>query len=204
MLDFDTIMITIGITGGIGSGKSTVGAMLKELGAAFIDADKVGHRLLREDTQLKQAILQLFGDQILAVEGNIDRRRLAAVVFNDSAALSKLNSISHPAISGAVGEEIRSLRTQGYGVAVVEAPLLVEAGWTKQTDIIWLTIAPPEVVLKRLVEKMGYTEAEAQARIHSQTSNEERIRFASAVINTDTSLEELRAKVKEMWLNLKA
>ncbi len=99
--------------------------------------------------------------------------------------------------------EIRTLRAQGYGVAVVEAPLLVEAGWTKQTDTIWLTIAPPEVVLKRLVEKMGYTETEAKARIHSQTSNEERIRFANAVIDTDTSLEELRAKVRAMWLNLK-
>ena len=196
-------MITIGITGGIGSGKSTVGAMLKDLGAAFIDADKVGHRLFREDLSLKRSIVESFGDRILTPEQDIDRRRLAAVVFKDPAALAKLNSIMHPAISGAVGEEVTALRAQGYGVVVIEAPLLVEAGWTKQTDVIWLTVAPAAVVLKRLIEKMGYTEVEAQARIASQTSNEERRQYASVVIDTDTSLEELRARVQDLWVSLK-
>jgi len=196
-------MIVIGLTGGIGSGKSTVGAMLKELGAAFIDADKVGHRLLREDTDLKWAIVAAFGEGILDANDVIDRRKLAQIVFCDSAALKKLNVITHPAISQAVSEEVAEFRAQGFKVTVVEAALLVEAGWTKHADVIWLTVAPPEVVFKRLVEKMGYSDSEARSRIGCQTSNDERRRYASAVIDTDTDLDQLKGRVRELWQNLK-
>ncbi len=195
-------MIVIGLTGGIGSGKSTVGAMLKELGAAFIDADKVGHRLLREDNDLKWAIVTAFGEKILDADEAIDRRKLAHIVFCSTAALNKLNAITHPAISQTVSEEVAQFRSEGFKVAVVEAALLVEAGWTSQTDVIWLTVAPPDVVFKRLVEKMGYSEEEARARIACQTSNEERRRYASAVIDTDTSLGDLQARVRELWQGL--
>jgi dephospho-CoA kinase len=196
-------MIVIGLTGGIGSGKSTVGAMLKDLGAAFIDADKVGHRLLREDNDLKWAIVSAFGDGILDQNEAIDRRKLAKIVFCDSKSLGQLNSITHPAISQAVSEEVAEFRSQGFQVTVVEAALLVEAGWTKQTDVIWLTVAPPDVVLARLVEHMGYSPDEARARIACQTSNDERRRYASAVIDTNTSFDELRARVKTLWSGLK-
>ncbi|KTB48221.1 dephospho-CoA kinase [Dehalogenimonas alkenigignens] len=197
-------MIVIGLTGGIGSGKTTVGAMLKELGAAFIDADKVGHRLLREDHDLKWAIVAAFGEGILDADDAIDRRKLARIVFCDTAALETLNAITHPAISQAVSEEVAEFRSQGYKVAVVEAALLIEAGWMRQTDVIWLTAAPPEVVLDRLVNKMGYTEAEARARIACQTSNEVRRRYASAVIDTDLPMADLRHRVEELWRALKS
>jgi dephospho-CoA kinase len=197
-------MIVIGLTGGIGSGKTTVGAMLKELGAAFIDADKVGHRLLREDHDLKWAIVAAFGEGILGADDAIDRRKLARIVFCDTAALKTLNAITHPAISQAVSEEVAEFRSQGYKVAVVEAALLIEAGWMRQTDVIWLTAAPPEVVLDRLVNKMGYTEAEARARIACQTSNEVRRRYASAVIDTDLPMADLRHRVEELWRALKS
>jgi dephospho-CoA kinase len=192
-------MIVIGLTGGIGSGKSTVGAMLRDLGAAFIDADKVGHRLLKEDNDLKWSIVSAFGEIILDQNEAIDRRKLARIVFCDPSALRKLNEITHPAISQAVSEEVADFRSQGFNVAVVEAALLVEAGWMKQTDVIWLTEAPPDVVLRRLVDNMGYTPNEAQSRISCQTSNEERRRYAAAVINTNTSLEELRSQVRDLW-----
>ncbi|WP_338736998.1 dephospho-CoA kinase [Candidatus Dehalogenimonas loeffleri] len=195
-------MITIGLTGGIGSGKSTVGAMLKDLGAAFIDADKVGHRLLREDEALKAEIVRLFGEDIVNGNGQIDRRRLAGIVFSDPAALNRLNAVTHPLINRAVAAEVAQLRQDGYQVIVVEAPLLVEAGWAAESDTIWLTVAPAKVVLKRLVEKMGYTEAEAGARIASQTSNDERRRYAAEVIDTDTSLEELKIRVERLWRGL--
>ena len=195
-------MIVIGLTGGIGSGKSTVGAMLKDLGAAFIDADKVGHRLLREDTDLKWAIVTAFSEGILDADEAIDRRKLAQIVFCNAAALKELNAITHPAISQTVSEEVAEFRSQGFKVVVVEAALLVEAGWMKQTDVIWLTVAPHDVVFKRLVEKMGYSEEEARCRIASQSSNEERRRHAAAVIDTDTSLEDLRARVGELWRGL--
>lgn len=197
-------MIVIGLTGGIGSGKTTVGAMLKELGAAFIEADKVGHRLLREDHDLKWAIVAAFGEGILDADDAIDRRKLARIVFCDTGALETLNAITHPAISQAVSEEVAEFRSQGYKVAVVEAALLIEAGWMRQTDVIWLTAAPPEVVLDRLVNKMGYTEAEARARIACQTSNEVRRRYASAVIDTDLPMADLRHRVEELWRALKS
>jgi dephospho-CoA kinase len=196
-------MIVIGVTGGIGSGKSTVGAMLKDLGAAFIDADKVGHRLLREDFSVKQAIHAAFGDAVISATGDIDRRKLASIVFCDPAKLAALNAITHPAISRAVADEVAANRAQGKTVAVVEAPLLVEAGWTGQTDVIWLTVAPTEVIMKRLVGNMGYSESEAYARIGCQTSNDERRRWASVVIDTDLPLDELRQRVEAKWRELK-
>jgi dephospho-CoA kinase len=196
-------MIVIGLTGGIGSGKSTVGGMLRDLGAAFIDADKVGHRLLREDNDLKWAIVSAFGESILDADEAINRRKLARIVFCDSGALRRLNEITHPAISQAVSEEVAEFRSQGFKVVVVEAALLVEAGWMNQTDVIWLTEAPPDVVLTRLVDNMGYTPEEARSRIACQTSNEERRRYASAVIDTNTSFEGLRARVNGLWEMLK-
>jgi len=196
-------MIVIGLTGGIGSGKSTVGAMLKDVGAAFIDADKVGHRLLKEDNDLKWAIVSAFGDGILDENEVIDRRELAKIVFCDSGALNRLNAITHPAISQAVSEEVAEFRSQGFKVAVVEAALLVEAGWSNQADVIWLTVAPPDVILRRLTQNMGYSESDALSRIACQVSNETRRRHATAVIDTDTSLEELKARVKGLWQDLK-
>ncbi|MGI2336609.1 MAG: dephospho-CoA kinase [Dehalogenimonas sp.] len=196
-------MITIGLTGGIGSGKSTVGAMLKDLGAAFIDADKVGHRLLREDAGLKAEIIRLFGDTIVNGGGQIDRRRLAGIVFSNPAALIKLNAVTHPLINRAVAAEVVEVRETGYKLAVIEAPLLIEAGWAAESDVIWLTVAPADVVLKRLVDKMGYTEAEAKSRIASQISNEERRQYAAEVIDTDTTLEELKIRVERLWKGLR-
>lgn len=199
VLDSVSIMKTIGITGGIGSGKSTVGAMLKEMGAAFIDADKVGHRLLREDESLKAELVSLFGDSIINGDGQINRRRLAAIVFADRESLGRLNTATHSRIDRAIAAETAAYRKEDYPAVVIEAPLLIEAGWAGNTDIIWLTEAPPEVVLRRLVERMGYTEAEARARIAAQISNDERRRYATAIIDTDTSLEELRRRVDALW-----
>jgi len=195
-------MIVIGLTGGIGSGKSTVGAMLKDLGAAFIDADKVGHKLLREDNDLKWAIISAFGEGILDQDQAIDRQKLARIVFCDSQALSQLNAITHPAISQAVSEQVAEFRSEGYKVVVVEAALLVEAGWSNQADVIWLTVAPPDVIMQRLVGNMGYSEAEASSRIACQVSNVIRRRYANALIDTDTSLVELKSQVKTLWQSL--
>jgi dephospho-CoA kinase len=195
-------MIVIGLTGCIGSGKSTVGAMLKTLGAAFIDADKVGHRLLEEDNDLKWAVVSAFGEGIIDEKEAIDRKKLAKIVFSDSKALSRLNAITHPAISQAVSEEVAEFRSQGLKAVVVEAALLIEAGWADQTDVIWLTVAPRDVILRRLIEKMGYSEADALSRIACQASNEERKRHAAAVIDTNTEIEDLKDRVKFLWQDL--
>jgi len=197
-------MKVIGLTGGIGSGKSTVSQFLAELGAKIIDADKVGHEVFQPDTEAWCEVVAAFGQQVLATDGSIDRKKLGAIVFADPEARARLNRIMHPRIHKAVKAQLEQYRSQGVAVAVVEAPLLVEAGWTSLVDEVWVTTAPETTILKRLKERAGLSEQESRARISAQLPNEERIKQADVVIDTDCDLDELKAKVKELWQKLQA
>ena len=192
-------MKVIGLTGGMGSGKSTVSQFLKELGAVIIDADKVGHEAFEPDTEAWREVVAAFGRQILTPNGEIDRNRLGEIVFANPQALARLNKIVHPRIYTRVKAQIEGYRQQGVEVVVLEAPLLLEAGWTSSVDEIWVTIAPESTVLKRLKKKLGLSEPQSLARLRSQLSSEERVKQADVTINTDCSLGELKAKVKELW-----
>ena len=196
-------MKVIGLTGGIGSGKSTVSGMLAQLGAVVSDADKVGHEVLKTDLELKDKIISTFGRDILAPEGEVDRRKLAQKVFGDRGALNLLNRIMHPKMYQMVKSYLQELRKKGVEVVVLEAPLLFEAGWDKLVDEVWVTVASRETILKRLKERSQLSKEEALARIGSQLSSEERERRAKVVINTDCHLDELRARVEELWKQLK-
>ena len=191
-------MKVIGLTGGIGSGKSTVAGFLAELGAAVIDTDKVGHNLLKNDSQVRQQLIDAFGKRILTPEGVIDRRKLGSIVFRNSEALSRLNRIMHPRISEAVKAQLELYREQGVGVVVIEAPLLIEAEQVSLVDRVWVTTAPHAVIFKRL-ERVGLSHDEAVARIRCQLSDEERAKHANVVIETDCNLDELKEKVAELW-----
>ena len=193
----------IGLTGGIGSGKSTVSGMLAQLGAVVIDADKVGHEALKTDLELKDKIISTFGRDILAPDGEVDRRKLAQKVFGDRGALNLLNRIMHPKMYQMVKSYLQELRKKGVEVVVLEAPLLFEAGWDKLVDEVWVTVASRETILKRLKERSQLSKEEALARIGSQLSSEERKRRAKVVINTDCHFDELRARVEELWKQLK-
>jgi len=195
-------MKVIGLTGGIGSGKSTVSQFLAELGVVIIDADKVGHEAFKPDTELWREVVAAFGKEILTPDGDIDRKKLGGIVFGNYEALAWLNEIMHPRIYTLVKAEIEEYRRQGVEVVVLEAPLLLEAGWTSLVDEVWVTVAPESTVLKRLKKKLGLSEPESLARIRSQLSSEERIKQADMVINTDCDLDELRARVKELWQKL--
>ncbi len=195
-------MKVIGLTGGIGSGKSTVSSFLAELGAVIIDADKVGHELLKSDTEIRRKVVAAFGRQILAPDGEVDRKKLGGLVFESPQALSRLNRIMHPPINNAIKAQLERYRRQGAGVVVVEAPLLVEAGWTSMVDEVWVTVASEATVLNRLEKEMGLSQLESQARIHSQLSSKERVKHASVVINTDLSLDKLKAGVGRLWQRL--
>jgi dephospho-CoA kinase len=197
-------MKVIGLTGGIGSGKSTVSRFLAELGAKVIDADKIGHELFRPDTEAWHEVVATFGREILATDGSIDRKKLGAIVFADPQALAKLNRIMHPRIQEAVRAQLERYRSQGVAVVVVEAPLLVEAGWRSLVDEVWVTTAPEATILKRLKERAGLSEEESRARLRSQLASEERIKQADVVIDTDCSLDELRTKVRELWQRLES
>ena len=197
-------MKVIGLTGGIGSGKSTVSQFLAELGATIIDADKIGHEVLKPDTEVWREVVASFGKQIVTANGTIDRKKLGTIVFSNPEARAQLNQIMHPRIYEMVKAQLAEYQRQGTNVVVVEAPLLVEADWTLLVDEVWVTTAAEDTVLKRLRERTGLSEAESQARIRSQLPPEEKIKSADVVIDTDFDLDELKAKVRELWRGLQA
>ncbi len=205
-------MKVIGLTGGIGSGKSTVSQFLAELGAVIIDADKVGHEVLKPDTQLWQEVVAAFGTGILKPNREIDRKKLGDIVFGNPGALARLNQIMHPPMYQLVKAQLEEYRRQGVKVVVLEVPLLIdvpllmmkagEPSLLDEVDEIWVTVAPEPTVVRRLKEKVGLSEPESLARIRSQLSSEERVKHADVVIDTDCRLGELREKVKEQWQRL--
>jgi dephospho-CoA kinase len=195
-------MKVIGLTGGIGSGKSTVSQCLAELGAVVLDADKVGHEAFKPDTEIWRQVVAAFGRQIVTPDGNIDRKKLGNMVFDNAESLSRLNQIMHPRMYDMVKAQLEEYRRQGTRVVVLEAPLLLEAGWSPLVDEVWVTTAPEATVLKRLKERSGMSQAESLTRIRSQLSSAGRVRQADVIINTDCGLDELRSRVKELWQRL--
>jgi dephospho-CoA kinase len=204
-------MRVIGLTGGIGSGKSTVSQFLKELGAVIIDTDKVGHELLKPDTEAWREVVTAFSRQILTPQGEVDRDKLGEIVFANPGARDLLNGIMHPRIRKWVKAEIEEYRRQGVKLLVLEVPLLVEVplsmragqpSLSDEVDEVWVTVAPEATVLRRLKERGGISEEQILARIRSQLSSEERARRADVIIDTDCSLDELKTRVTELWRKL--
>ncbi len=192
-------MKVIGLTGGIGSGKSTVSQFLAELGVVIIDADRVGHEAFKPDTELWREVVAAFGRQVLTPSGEIDRKKLGEIVFSNAELLSRLNQIMHPRMYDMVKAQLEEYRRQGLGVAVLEAPLLIEANWSSLVDEVWVTVASEATVLKRLQERTGLSKEKSLARIRSQLPSEERIKHADVVINTDCDLGELKARLGKLW-----
>ena len=195
-------MIIVGVTGGIASGKSTLSQMLSAKGAAVIDADRIGHELFRPNTDAWREVVAAFGRGVLGHEDEIDRASLADIVFSDPAALDRLNNIMHPRIRRVVESKIEDFRAQGFAVVVVEAALLVEAGWTDLVDQVWVVAAPEAEAVHRLCSQKGFTEAQAVARIRSQMSPAERANYAHAVVQNDSSLDALDERVERLWRGL--
>jgi dephospho-CoA kinase len=191
-------MKVIGLTGGIGSGKSTVARFLAELGARTMDLDVTGHEVLRDPAILKD-LVQAFGDGILDIEGQVDRAKLAPLVFNNPEELRKLSEITHPAIDARAGAFIDEARRDGFRVVVLEAAALMEAGRVWQMDEVWVTVAPRHVIVDRVRQRSGMTEAEVLDRIRAQMPNEERAAQADVVIDTDCSRDELKQRVRAAW-----
>jgi len=191
-------MKVIGLTGGIGSGKSTVAGFLRDLGAAVIDADKVGHEVLAPETEGWQEVVETFGQDFLTPQNEINRKKLAQMVFDNPSALETLNRITHRRILDEVKNRLRKYEEQGFCVAVVEAALLVEAGWAPLMDEVWLVVTPQKLTLQRL-EQRGLPASEARARIAAQIPGEEKINLATEIIQNDGSLDDLRNKVEKLW-----
>ncbi len=194
-------MKIVGLTGGIGSGKSTAAGFLTDLGALVVDLDKTGHEVLRQQ-EIRDQLVGEFSGEILDNNGEIDRSRLGKKVFHDREALSKLNAIVHPAIDKIVKKKAGEYRRQGVKVVVFEAAAMLEAGRDWQVDEVWVIVNPEDVVLRRLSTRPDYSESDVKARIKSQITNEERIRQADVVVTNDGTLDELRDKVKLAWEKL--
>ena len=196
--------VCIGLTGGIASGKSTVSAILEELGADFINADLVGHQIYLPGRDAWKEIIDTWGQELLLLDRTIDRQKLGAIVFSDPKALAKLNEITHPRIYIELEKEMTAKQKIGGDkkALVVEAAILIEAKWFPLFEQIWVVVTEKETAIQRLADSKGLTREQAQARINAQLSNEERISYANVVIENNGTLEEMRKQVEQAWEKL--
>ncbi len=192
-------MKVIGLTGSICSGKSTIAKFLAQMGAAVVNADEIGHEAYEPHCETWQQVVDGFGKQILTTGGEIDRKKLGEIVFKDPEALKRLNGIMHPGMHRVAEKRIEKLKREGAEVIVLEAPLLVEANWLDLVDEVWVAKASEANALKRCAERSGLSEAEAKARMASQLSPAEKSKHADVLIDTNVSLAQVEAKVKELW-----
>ena len=192
-------MLVIGLTGGIGTGKSEAARQLEELGALIISADQVGHEAYTVNTEAWEQVVATFGNGILQDDKEIDRRKLGGIVFSDPSQLKKLNQIMHPRMARIVSDKIEAFRSQGVDTVVVEAALLFEAGWDSLVEEVWVTDASEEIIIGRLRERNGLSEEEAKKRINSQMDRMERIGRSDFVINNSGDMAELGTTIKELW-----
>ena len=192
-------MLVIGLTGGIGTGKSEAARQLEALGASIINADEVGHEAYTPNTEAWEQVVAAFGDGILQEDGEIDRRKLGTLVFSDAGQLAKLNQIMHPRMARMVADKVEVLRSQGVGVVVVEAALLFEAGWDSLVEEVWVTDSPDQIVIERLKQRNGLSEAEARKRISTQMDRAERLEKSDIVIDNSGDMAGLESAIKELW-----
>ncbi|MCH8974651.1 MAG: dephospho-CoA kinase [Chloroflexi bacterium] len=192
-------MRVIGLTGGIGTGKSEAAAALAELGAEVIDADAEGHLAYRSGTPGWERVVELFGRDILGPDGEVDRSKLGSIVFGDPAALASLNEVVHPLIRERIEARLAELAASGTGVAVVDAALLYQAGWDELTDEVWVVTAPQDAVAERLVARRGMSGQTLRRRIEAQGPAETLASRAAVTIHNAGSLRELRDRVGRLW-----
>ena len=192
-------MLKIGLTGGIGTGKSSVTEAFQSLGAAVINADLLGHDAYLPGTIGFEEVVTEFGQDIVGSDGQIDRKKLGPIVFSDSSKMDRLNEIMHPLIRDLIEERLVTLESNQNKVAVVEAAILIEAGWKSLFDEIWVVISDPEEVINRLGVRNGLSREDALKRIDSQMSNNERIEHGDVVVENTGSMEDLQTRVNSLW-----
>jgi dephospho-CoA kinase len=190
----------VGLTGGIASGKSTVSAILRELGAVVIDADRVAREVVARGTSGLTAVVEEFGPGILTEEGEMDRAAVAAIVFGDEGARRRLEGIIHPLVH----QEVARLEEQAPPEALVvhDIPLLAESGRAGTFDAVVVVDASEESQVTRMVRERGWTEDEARARMGAQSSRADRLAIATHVLDNNGTVEELRRQVEELYATL--
>lgn len=208
-----SVILVLGLTGGIASGKSTVSALLAERGAAVIDADRMGHEVIRPDGEAYAEVVAAFGEGILEPDGTIARPRLGAIVFGDPAQMQRLNAISHPRMAERMAREIAALRfVPPSGKAspdhtpppliVLDAAILFEAGWEVLCDQTCAVVTDPEIATERLMARNGFSREEARTRLAAQMDNEARAVRADRVLPNEGDLAALAREVDALWAHL--
>ncbi len=197
-------MYIIGLTGGIASGKSTVSQLLADLGATIIDADKLGHEAYLPGTRGHHDLVEAFGAEIVAGDGTIDRRKLGPIVFSAPEKLQQLNQLIWPRIREIALARFEERRIAGDQVVVLEAAVLLEAGWDADCDEVWAAEVDRDQAVARLVARNSMTPEAANARIDAQLTNAQRREKAAVVITNNGSLDDLGARVRASWDALQA
>ena len=196
-------MRTVGLTGGIGSGKSAVSRLLQSYGAVVVDADLIAREVVEVGTPGLVAVVAAFGREVLQPDGSLDRPALGRLVFADSTALATLNAITHPRIAERTTALFREAAEAGAEVLVHDVALLVEHGLTRHYDAVVVVAASPATQLDRLVRLRGMAEDDARARIAAQAPLEDKLAVATHVIRNDGPLEELAPQVERLWTSLR-
>ncbi|WP_328679066.1 dephospho-CoA kinase [Streptomyces sp. NBC_00322] len=193
-------MLKVGLTGGIGAGKSEVSRLLESYGAVLIDADKIAREVVEPGTPGLAAVVEAFGPEILDPEGALDRPKLGSIVFADADRLATLNAIVHPLV-GARSMELEAAAAPD-AVVIHDVPLLAENKLSPLYDLVVVVDAAPETQLDRLVRLRAMAESEARARMAAQATREQRLAIADLVIDNDGPLEQLEPQVRKVWAEL--
>lgn len=196
-------MLRVGLTGGIASGKSAVAARMRELGLTVLNADLLAHRLMEPGQSAYDDVVREFGRDVLAADGAVDRKKLGEIVFHDAARRERLNRIVHPRVIEAREEQLKQMEAENpRGLAIVEAALLIEAGYYKKLDRLVVCSCRPEQQMERLRAR-GLSEEEARQRIAAQLPLEEKLRLADEVVDCSGTLEETRRQTDELVARLR-
>lgn len=193
----------IGLTGNIASGKSTVAQYLRELGAQLVDADQVARQVVEPYTPALEEILSTFGPGLLLADGSLNRQALGKIVFQNPEARKKLEQITHPRIEEEINRQVADFRaTHPKGVLVLEVPLLIEVGWHRKVDVVWLVTVDEEDQLTRLMRRDKLSREEALRRMHSQMPQEQKKNYAQVIINNSAPPKVVQQQVQNHWERL--
>ena len=192
-------MLVIGLTGGIGTGKSEVSHILRDLGAVVIESDKVAHQSYEPETKAHGLIVSRFGEGVLDSSGFIDRKSLGKIVFSDPARRLELEKIVWPATRELTLALLEKETERGTRVVVVEVPKLFESGWDKVADVVWTVAASQSAIVQRVEQRSGMSESDTKARVAAQLTRQERVDKADIVIENDSTLEDLRNQISTLW-----
>ena len=196
-------MVVIGVTGGVGTGKSTVATMFRQLGAVVLDADAMAHQVMEPKRLAWRQIVKTFGEGILNDDQTVNRRRLAALVFQDEQSRKRLEDIVHPKVLRSIKHELHRLRRlRRVRAVVLDVPLLVEVGAQDLVDALVVVTAPPGAQRKRLQETYGWSDEETTARMAAQWNVSAKVALADRVVDNSEGVDVTRAQVKRIWNQL--